>query len=841
MSEGDVDLIALARSDPETAISRGRELAASSSGAERLAALRAVGYAHRVRGDVDVATDVLEGALTEAELHGDAYAVSSIRLTLSGCYLLAGRSDESLELLDPDDCHPDLRPNFLFQRGTIHARSGETTEAMNDLDRAERLSREAGDTFTLATVFKNRAQLHLMEGRTSEARHDLARALETFAARDDPLGVATVGHSLGMTAAAEGDLAEALEWLDATESELQRLEGANLEPGRAQVLLAAGLFEEARDEGLRLIDLLRDGGMATEVPEALLLVANAAELAGRLEEARKLAAQARREFASQGRSSWANRAALIELTADEAQAELSDLEPLIADLDDSDPYAATRARLVAARVAARAGHRAKAQQLLDEADAAMSRPPLPLGAELRLSTLEVRQHAGDSAGAARAASAGMRLLATHQRAVAATDVRAGLAQHARRLADRGLALAVESGDARRVWRWMEYTRATALRYRQVNADEDPELRELLNELRSVTAELHAGDGDQLALTRRQRRLERQITDRARAVRGGAAGDDLPMASTMRTILDAIGDDRCLIQLAEVDDRLHAVVARGGRVRLAELGPASAHAVDARQLDSQMRRAVSLEYSEDAHERLIRRIRAITEPFRSLVPDGASRVVVVPTAGLSSVPWTVAFDSKPASVAPSASLWHSSRAARPAGRVAAISGPGLEHADIEIARVASIHPDGSSHPLPTAERALELIGSCEVAHLACHGTARADQPLFSSLRLGDGDLHLYELEHLSSLPRVMVLSACDTGATQRLGREMLGMASVLMASGVGSVVASPWPIPDVTATVETMTRLHHGLARALPTSAALAQIDAPGPSALIGSAFLAFGS
>jgi len=174
-------------------------------------------------------------------------------------------------------------------------------------------------------------------------------------------------------------------------------------------------------------------------------------------------------------------------------------------------------------------------------------------------------------------------------------------------------------------------------------------------------------------------------------------------------------------------------------------------------------------------------------------------------------------------------------------VAAISGPGLEHADIEIERVATAHSSGSAHRLPDVERALDLIGSSDVAHLACHGTARGDQPLFSSIRLDDGDLHLYELERLPSLPRIMIFSACDTGATQRLGREMLGMASVLMASGVDSVIASPWPIPDVTETIETMERLHHGLARALSASSALAEVATDGPCGLIGSAFLAFGS
>src|SRR6056297_1626477 len=100
MSAPDMDLIDLARSDPEAAISRGNEVAdTAGSASERLAALRAVGTAHRIRGEVAASIDVLEQALAEAERDGDAHAISSLRLTLSGSYLLAGRTEESLELL----------------------------------------------------------------------------------------------------------------------------------------------------------------------------------------------------------------------------------------------------------------------------------------------------------------------------------------------------------------------------------------------------------------------------------------------------------------------------------------------------------------------------------------------------------------------------------------------------------------------------------------------------------------------------------------------------------------------------------------------------------------------
>src|SRR6202012_5781365 len=80
-----------------------------------------------------------------------------------------------------------------------------------------------------------------------------------------------------------------------------------------------------------------------------------------------------------------------------------------------------------------------------------------------------------------------------------------------------------------------------------------------------------------------------------------------------------------------------------------------------------------------------------------------------------------------------------------------------------------------------------------AHIAAHGTFRADSPLFSALRLDDGPLTVYDLERLRRGPRRLILSSCDSGVAAPAGAdEGLGLASSLIPLGTAGVVASVVP-------------------------------------------------
>jgi CHAT domain-containing protein len=115
------------------------------------------------------------------------------------------------------------------------------------------------------------------------------------------------------------------------------------------------------------------------------------------------------------------------------------------------------------------------------------------------------------------------------------------------------------------------------------------------------------------------------------------------------------------------------------------------------------------------------------------------------------------------------------------------------------------------PDSTVRATLNLISHAELAHVACHGLFRSDNPLFSSLLLSDGPLTLYEVLASGVVPRRVVLAACESGVEHSYaGGEVLGFVGALMARGTAGVVASTIPLPDG-ASVPLMTSLHRNVA------------------------------
>ena len=141
--------------------------------------------------------------------------------------------------------------------------------------------------------------------------------------------------------------------------------------------------------------------------------------------------------------------------------------------------------------------------------------------------------------------------------------------------------------------------------------------------------------------------------------------------------------------------------------------------------------------------------------------------------------------------------------------------------------------------------LAALEGAEIAHLACHGSFRVDNPMFSSLQLADGPLTVFDLEKLHEAPRLVVLAACDVGtAAVSAGDELLGLGAALHRAGTESVVASLVPVPD-DAAVTMMVALHRGIAAGEPVAVALArarqEIVPDRPAAVaVRSAFACFG-
>ena len=469
--------------------------------------------------------------------------------------------------------------------------------------------------------------------------------------------------------------------------------------------------------------------------------------------------------------------------------------------------------LLGAKVGTRVrGTRAESlvDQWLEEAAAFRSAPTGPTRALGWLAVARRRDTAGDVGGVLRACERGLRALDAHQATLGSLELRAGSAGHGADLAELGTRAAVTSGDSRQLLRWSERWRATALATPAGRTGHDPQTRADLVALRAQRLRLEEARATGSltdALEARAARLEQQVRRRLLQERGTG---ETAQVLDVRSLLEALtADDTVLVELAELDGVLHALVAGSGRVRHRVVGDAAAAAAAVDFSLFTLRQAARGRRAqlEVAGARLERALLGA-----ALDGLGEQRVVVCAPAALQGVPWGLlpSLAHRPVTGTPSARLWLRARASTPADdRRVMLVGPGLGSGGAEVPAVAAEDPraevlDGEA---ATVSAALAALDGVALAHVAAHGRFREDSPLFSSLTLADGPLLVHDLQGLGRPPHRVVLSACESGVMQPVGdQELLGLAAALLSMGTAGVVSSLAEVDDA-ATVDVMVALH----------------------------------
>ena len=154
-----------------------------------------------------------------------------------------------------------------------------------------------------------------------------------------------------------------------------------------------------------------------------------------------------------------------------------------------------------------------------------------------------------------------------------------------------------------------------------------------------------------------------------------------------------------------------------------------------------------------------------------------------------------------------------------------SGPGLVTNGAEVPLAAQMYDDVTvlSGEDATTTRVLAALDGASLAHIAAHGTFRADSPMFSSLRLHDGPLTVYDFEQLQRAPYRLVLSSCDSGVLAPAGAdELLGLVSSLLPLGTAGVIAGVGPLNDQAA-VPLMADLHRNVSAGETLAQALLRV------------------
>jgi CHAT domain-containing protein/tetratricopeptide (TPR) repeat protein len=121
---------------------------------------------------------------------------------------------------------------------------------------------------------------------------------------------------------------------------------------------------------------------------------------------------------------------------------------------------------------------------------------------------------------------------------------------------------------------------------------------------------------------------------------------------------------------------------------------------------------------------------------------------------------------------------------------------------------------------TSDMLRQHVNNVDVLHFACHAQFRSDNPLFSSLRLGDGWFTAADAYALKLNCGLVTLSACETGMnTVAPGDELMGLTRGFFSAGSPTVMMSLWTIDDA-ATAELMVQFYRELAKTKSPAAAL---------------------
>ena len=786
-----------------------------------------VGIVLRDTGETDQALAHLRRALALARRVDDERE-SDVRATLGIALAHAGRTREGMVHLDRAAASLTGLPlaRVLVRRARILTYYlGRLEDGAADLERALHILDEHDDDVWRARALNLEGLCRLALGEVGRARRAFAESLEIHTRLAMPTDVAVGVHNQGWLAFLEGDLPAALEHFGAARERFDALgiTSVDLVYDQCSAYLVAGMARDA----LEVVEhaLVVRPLLATERADLLLALAGAALAAGDPVRASSAADDARRLLRSQGRMQHWLRAELLALWA---RAELGErparllgrTERLVDAARESGSEELAEALLLGARLGAQV-RSARARSRVDGglAEAAHLRHATT-GTGRALGWLALARHRAlvdgpsGAGGVLRACERGLAALDEHHATFGSQELRALSSAHGAELAELGTRTALAAGGARRLLRWSERWRATALAVPSTRPDPDPQATSDLAALRAQhrrLAEARASGEPTERIEARTARLEQQVRRRLLHARGSG---ETAGALDVGVLLDGLAeDDTVLVQLTEVDRVLHALVAGRGRVRHVVVGDAAAasQAVDFALFTLRQAARGRRAQLDVAGTRLERALLGT-----ALEGAGESRVVVSGTSALQGVPWGLlpSLAHRPVTSTPSARLWLRARDAGPDtdGRRVLLVGPGLGSGGAEVPAIAAQDPgaeviDGAS---ATVAASLASLDGAALAHVAAHGHFREDSPLFSSLVLADGPLLVHDLQGLRRPPHRVVLSACESGVMAPVGdQELLGLAAALLSMGTVGVVSSLAEVDDA-ATVEVMVALHASL-------------------------------
>ena len=817
--------------------------------------LRALAWSFRARWDETAARRTLNEAVRVSRRHGLHHVEALVLMSRAAVLLELGSSAASTRDLE-------AATHALGRASGMDAAERRQLLAHIDLSRAV-ADQAAGRLAAAETRLRSVLEVPGIDGRLSAmASNNLALVLAERGAYGPALDQADEAIRLSsQLPALQAILIQTRAWIAVRAGRLieglqefhrsaEAYVGAGMPLGEyyteyADAMVDLRLLPEASAAAERAVEEFVLAGVPLLATEARLRLARISLLAGELERAGALADEVADESRRQRRGVSRDHAVVIgvESLLRRSQAgpgELVVVRRAAARFERAGSlHSAVEAYLVAGRVALGIDRDADAVRALTRADGLARSGQVLVRLRGRVAgALAARVEQRPTAALAHC-RAGLRDLAAHRSSLPTIELRALASGHGAELGEIGLGVYLDRGSPARTLAWMERTRAAALLLRAPSSSIPLERAHQRDATVSPVGHDRSSD-------RATRDDEHEVRSAAwrRTVDQPASTDPPTDAFSLADLRASLGG-RTLVEFGTFERRLVAVVVDARGSRLVELGSDDGVMEELRPLLFALRRlanprgAASAGAARASADLRIARLRALLMAPLGIAAD--AELVVVPVGVLHGIPWSCLHDG-PLTQAPSATFWirtlRSAAARRPVGRTVLVEGPELDGAREEVLALEVVHPGAQvlAREESHAGAVLAALSDADLAHLACHGSPRADNPMFSSLLLTDGPVTVQELHGAGVAPHRLVLASCHSGAdVAYLGDEVLGFVSAMLAQGTAGVVASIAAVPDVAA-VDLMLELHRGvrdgmtLARAL--HAARGRVDRETPEGFV---------
>ena len=285
---------------------------------------------------------------------------------------------------------------------------------------------------------------------------------------------------------------------------------------------------------------------------------------------------------------------------------------------------------------------------------------------------------------------------------------------------------------------------------------------------------------------------------------------------LETIRSALPEDAMLVEYYRVGDAFYVCLLSRGALKIVELGPAPAlrrvlqllrFQLSKFRLGPEYVRTFQQQLLEAANEHLREFYRQLIAPIEHHLK--AAHLIVAPHGFLHYLPFHALFDGErylgdrfSISYTPSASVYHlccTKNAPPPAGAlVLGVPDPSAPYILDEVKAVSSVL--SNAEVFTGAEATLEVLRErgpqCRLVHIATHGWFRQDNPMFSSISLGNSQLSLFDLYQLDLPSELVTLSGCGTGLNVVVGGdELLGLVRGLLYAGAQGVLVTLWDVND----------------------------------------------